>query len=336
MLFHSMRFVKNKSMQLFLRLILAGALLGGASVQALSETPGGPDPAQEDSPMGSFVGRQVTAKDNLFKITAKRLFGTQVTSAALKPAAIGAYALGCMAGAQQLPQIGATWQVMRPSRNRNWGTPQLVNFLEHISEEAKAKAGWNGFLVGDMAQPRGGPMLSGHASHQIGLDADVWFTPMPDQTLSADEREKLVPLNMVIDHRELDAENWSESRNKLIQTVASDPKVERIFVHPPIKRQLCQWSGGHGAWLAKVRPLFGHTFHFHIRLKCPDGMSSCKPQGTPKPEDGTGCGKELAYWYSDKPWVHKKSVPGAPPPKPRPPLTLAGLPAECRAVIAAP
>jgi murein endopeptidase len=33
-----------------------------------------------------------------------------------------------------------------------------------------------GLLIGDMSQPRDGPMLYGHSSHQIGLDVDI--TPM--------------------------------------------------------------------------------------------------------------------------------------------------------------
>ena len=296
----------------------------------------GTDPAHEDSPLGSFASRQIKPGENIFHVSAKRLFGTQKTPAHLASQAIGSYALGCLAGAQQLPITGDTWQVMRLSRNRNWGTPQIVNFLERMSAEAKAKDGWNGLLVGDMAQPRGGPMLSGHASHQIGLDADIWFTPMPDRILSPAERENYVPLEMVKDHATLNNDTWSESRDKLIQTFAQDPQVARIFVHPPIKKELCRWAGGKGAWLAKVRPLFGHTFHFHVRMKCPEGMSACKNQWTPKPEDGTGCGKELAYWYSDAPWRHPKPNPNAPKPKPVPPLTLTGLPAQCRAVIAAP
>ncbi|MDE2384298.1 MAG: penicillin-insensitive murein endopeptidase [Alphaproteobacteria bacterium] len=273
---------------------------------------------------------------NIFAIPAKKLFGRQKTSAHLKAQAIGAYALGCMAGGQQLPVTGDTWQVMRLSRNRNWGTPQLIALIEKLSAEAKAKAGWNGFLVGDMAQPRGGPMLTGHASHQIGLDADIWFTPMPDHTLTTSERETMVPLEMVKDHKTLNADNWSEARARLLQTVAQDPEVARIFVHPPIKAEMCRWAKGPDrSWLAKLRPLYGHTFHFHVRMKCPEGMSACKNQWTPKPDDGTGCGKELAYWYSDAPWTPHKPPPGPKRPPP-PPLTLAGLPAECRAVIAAP
>jgi penicillin-insensitive murein endopeptidase len=56
----------------------------------------------------------------------------------------------------------------------------------------------------------------------------------------------------------------------------------------------------------------------------------------PGPKDGTGCGDELAYWMSDKPWLPPKPVkrdPNAPKPKPPKPLTITALPAECRAVV---
>jgi len=314
---------------------LAALVFALFAVAGLASAQDATDPAREDSPLGSFIKRQIKPGEDVMKVAARRLYGAQDTPAEMPPAAIGQYALGCLAGAQQLPLTGPTWQVMRPSRDRNWGTPQLVAWLKRMSAEAKDKAGWNGFLVGDMAQPRGGPMLSGHASHQIGLDADIWFTPMPDYELSPKEREDMVPFEMVKDHFTLNQETWTESRAKLLQTVASDPAVERIFVHPPIKKEMCRWAGGKGAWLAKIRPLAGHTFHFHVRLRCPAGMKTCTPQPEPAPDDGTGCGHELDYWLSAAPW-RPKPQPKGPPGPPPPPLTLAGLPAECRAVIAAP
>ena len=276
---------------------------------------------------------------NIFSMPAKQLFGGETTPAHLTPLALGSYAKGCLSGAQALPITGPSWQVMRTSRNRNWGTPQLIAFIERIANEAKQKDGWNGLLVGDMAQPRGGPMKTGHASHQIGLDADVWFTPMPNHVLSADERETMVPMNMIKSYKELNHSSWSESRAELLRTVATQPEVARIFVHPPIKAELCRWATGDRSWLAKVRPYFGHTYHFHVRLNCPAGMKACQSQWVPKPKDGTGCGEELAYWQSDALWNPKPRDPNLPNVKPKPPpppLTLAGLPAECRAVIAAP
>ena len=273
---------------------------------------------------------------NINTIPAKKLFGHETLPASMPSHAIGTYALGCMAGAQALRVTGPNWQVMRLSRHRNWALPQLNTLLERFAADAKQNYGWNGLLVGDMSQPRGGPMLTGHASHQIGLDADIWFTPMPNHVLSPYERENMVPLEMVKDHLHINPDNWTESRAKLIKTVASYPEIGRIFVHPPIKAALCKWATGDRSWLAKVRPLFGHTFHFHIRMNCPPGMKSCIDQWKPKPKDGTGCGDELAYWMGPIPWTPHKRDPNAPPYVPPPPLTLKGLPAECRAVIQAP
>jgi penicillin-insensitive murein DD-endopeptidase len=267
---------------------------------------------------------------------AKKLFGAVKLPLDLSARSIGSYAKGCLSGAKALPVNGPSWQVMRTSRNRNWAHPALLNLIEKLANDAKQNDGWNGLLVGDMSQPRGGPMLTGHASHQIGLDADVWFTPMPDHALTDQERENLVPIDMVKDRTTLNRDAWTESRAKLIKTAASYPEVARIFVHPPIKAELCKWAKGDRSWLAKVRPYYNHTYHFHIRMKCPAGFAGCKNQAPAAPADGTGCGTELAYWMGDIPWKPKNRDPNAKPVKPAPALTLAGLPAECRAVVTAP
>src|SRR6185295_4093072 len=107
------------------------------------------------------------------KTPAKELFGRKTEPAAMPARTIGFYAKGCLAGAQALPINGKTWQVMRLSRNRNWGHPELMKLLERLSDKVHEVAGWPGLLVGDLSQPRGGPMLTGHASHQVGLDADI-------------------------------------------------------------------------------------------------------------------------------------------------------------------
>jgi penicillin-insensitive murein endopeptidase len=253
----------------------------------------------------------------------------------LKSRAIGSYAKGCLAGGKALPVNGAAWQVMRLSRNRNWAHPDMIKLIERLALEAKQNDGWNGLLVGDMAQPRGGPMLTGHASHQVGLDADVWLTPMPERTLTPAERENLSATLMVKSRTEIDKKVWTEDHAQLIKRAASYPEVARIFVHPPIKAELCKWATGDRSWLAKVRPYYGHNYHFHIRINCPRDSAGCKNQAPVRPKDGTGCGEELAYWLGDIPWKPKKRDPNAKPVKPAPPLTLAGLPAECRAVVTA-
>ena len=72
---------------------------------------------------------------------AKDLFGRKPTPAALEARAIGYYTGGCLAGGVALPINGKTWQVMRISRNRNWGHPNLVKSLERFSEKAPT-IGW--------------------------------------------------------------------------------------------------------------------------------------------------------------------------------------------------
>src|SRR3954451_16050793 len=121
------------------------------------------------------------ANPNDPKVAAKDLFGRKPTPVPLEARSIGFYTKGCLAGGVALPINGKTWQVMRLSRNRNWGHPKLIEFLERLARRVPQINGWPGLLVGDISQPRGGPMLTGHASHQVGLDADIWLTPMPDR-----------------------------------------------------------------------------------------------------------------------------------------------------------
>jgi penicillin-insensitive murein endopeptidase len=202
-----------------------------------------------------------------------------------------------------------------------------------LSAKAHKDAGWPGILVGDMSQPRGGPMITGHASHQVGLDADVWLTPMPDHQLSRTEREEMSAVMMVRpDRLDVDPHVWTPGHLAVIRDAAKEPIVQRIFVNAAIKKALCREARGDRGWLSKVRPMYGHDFHFHIRIKCPPGDGAC--EGQPEPKDGDGCSaRDLAYWFKDS-VIHPK--PPKRPAKPKPPMTLAQLPAACRQVLAAP
>lgn len=270
-------------------------------------------------------------------VAAKTLFGAAKNPAPLAARAIGTYARGCLSGAKPLAVDGPAWQAMRLSRNRTWGHPDLIALLERFAGEVK-EDGWPGLLVGDISQPRGGPMLTGHASHQLGLDADIWFTPMPDHRMSRKERETLSATSMLSgDSLSVDPKVWSDSRVKIIKRVASYPKVERVLVHPAIKKALCQAAGTDRTWLKKVRPYWGHFYHFHVRIGCPAGSATCKAQA-PVPGDD-GCGKELDDWFQLLTRKPKPKPPSPEPkivvkPKPKPQITLDDLPAECRDVLA--
>jgi penicillin-insensitive murein endopeptidase len=280
------------------------------------------------------VPASATTSTPLLKQPAKQVFGAIKAPISMQARAIGTYNRGCLAGAEALPVDGAAWQVMRMSRNRNWAHPAMISLIEKLAADAKQYDGWNGLLIGDIAQPRGGPMRDGHASHQLGLDADIWFTPMPSYMLSSDEREKMVPREMVKDRHTLDRAAWTEAQARLVKRAASYSEVARIFVNPPIKAELCKWATGDRSWLAKVRPWYGHTFHFHVRIVCPKGSPGCKNQSRAAPKDGTGCGQELAYWMGPKPWywMEHPKLQAKHPPKPP---SLATLPPECRKIAIA-
>jgi penicillin-insensitive murein DD-endopeptidase len=265
---------------------------------------------------------------------AKDLFGAKKAASSGAPKSFGFYSKGCFSGGVAIATDGPTWQVMRLSRNRMWGHPRMIALIEDLSARA-VMGGWPGLLVGDISQPRGGPMLSGHASHQIGLDADIWLTKMPDRRLSAEERENTSAISVLADKGNslhVDDRIWTPAHGELLKLAASYPQVERLLVHPGIKKKLCDTATGDRSWLGKVRPYWGHHYHFHIRLGCPEDSPGCK--GQEKTPAGDGCGKDLAWWFTDEPW--KPAKPGT---KPKPPardvMTMASLPKECRAVLEA-
>jgi len=267
-------------------------------------------------------------------VPAKELFGAATAPAPLAPRSIGFYSKGCLAGGTALPvtgpgRDGPLWQAMRPSRNRNWGHPELVDFIERFARTVPTVSRWSGILVGDMAQPRGGPMRTGHASHQIGLDVDVWLTPSPGRELDRATRETL-SATMVVrpDRLDVDPKVWTPDHVAVIRAAAQDRDVERVLVNAAIKKALCRDAKGDRGWLAKVRPYWGHDYHMHVRLSCPPGNAECRPQEPPPV--GDGCGADLAWWFTDE-VLHPK--PPKEPAKPKPPLTLADLPEACAVVL---
>lgn len=242
---------------------------------------------------------------------AKELFARKLLLASLAVHSIGFYAKSCLAGAQALPINGETWQVMRLSRNRNWAHPDMIKLLDRLSGKAHGVASWPGLLVGDLSQPRGGPMLTGHATHQVGLDADIWLTPMPGRELSHVEREEMSATMMVRpDRLDIDPKVWTPSHLLVNRAAAQESQVERIFVNAGIKKALCREAKGDRTWVSKVRPMYGHDYHFHIRIKCPAADRECETQTPPSANEGCRA-KDFAYWFSE-PVLHPR-LPTTPP-----------------------
>src|SRR5579864_4270510 len=205
---------------------------------------GQPLPAHAQDTAAQEAAHRQAVLARLPRDAAQRVFGLETTPAPEPARAIGSYTKGCLAGAVSLPADGPNWQVMRPSRNRAWGHPVLIAFLGRLAAQAAGTAGWPGLLVGDIAQPRGGPMLTGHESHQIGIDADIWLTPMPDRPLSAAERDTMAATNLVAESGDdIDAKVWRPEHRQLLEAAARGAGVARIFVNPAIKRALCREAG---------------------------------------------------------------------------------------------
>ncbi len=278
--------------------------------------------------------RQVLSTQNIPAemkgVEAKQLFGKHRRGSAQSAAPYGGYAKGCMAGGVQLPETGPTWQAMRLSRNRNWGHPQTIDFIEKLSRKAATQPGWNGLYIGDISQPRGGPMLSGHRSHQVGLDIDIWMKPAKNLKLSVRDRENISSDSMRRANGAYTNSSWTRAHHEIIKAAAKDPRTARIFVFPGAKVRMCKdESGSDRAWLRKVRPWWGHHYHFHVRLKCPDGSRGCVNQSAPPAGDGCADAQQ---------WV--KNILNPPPPDPNPPkpkprreLTMRDLPGQCVAVL---
>jgi penicillin-insensitive murein endopeptidase len=254
-------------------------------------------------------------------------FGEVAGPSAQDPASVGSYAAGCLAGAEPLAIDGPGWQVMRLSRERTWGRAEAVAFVARLAEAGRA-VGWPGLLVGDIGQARGGPMRSGHRSHQIGLDIDIWLTPAPDRTLTRAERESMASPSMVAPDRRRVTAGWTDAHAALLRAAAEDEGVSRIFVNAAIKQAIC--AGGPAPWMRKLRPWWGHDSHFHVRLACPAGDRACVDQAPP--EAGSGCDASLAWWFTPEA-LNPAPTPDAPEPRV---LTVADLPAQCRGVLAAP
>ncbi len=271
---------------------------------------------------------------------ANKLFGSMDAPSAQAPMPIGSYARGCGAGMVQLPESGPSWQAMRLSRNRNWGQPEMIQFLKELSVAAQ-QVGWAGLYIGDISQPRGGPMTSGHASHQIGLDADVWMLPPRRLNLSRAEREKISSIAVRSADQRSVTQNWTPAHRALLKAAASDPRVDRIFVAAAVKIEMCKTATRKDRdWLQRIRPVAGHDTHFHVRLKCPKGAQYCqtqKPTVKELSKGGNGCDDTLMWWVTDylnPPKTTKKPAKPAPREKGAREFTMADLPKQCAAVLA--
>jgi penicillin-insensitive murein endopeptidase len=206
---------------------------------------------------------------------------------------IGFYSSGCIAGAVALDLDGPGFQVMKTERNRYYGHSDLIEFIKTYAANLN-QMGF-GVLVGDLSQPRGGPMTFGHSSHQVGLDADIWFWSHPEQRtrkLTTAERNTLPYISMLNNQGLVDPKRFNLEHIQKLKFAATAKAVQRIFINPAIKTYLCKiLDKKDSAWLNKLRPWPGHDSHFHVRLHCPKESPFCEMQEAIP--DGDGCSELL-------------------------------------------
>src|SRR5262245_27332921 len=118
-------------------------ILAVAGQIATAQTPASKEPQPPEKPAATEKAREKA-------VPAKILFGAKALPSAGKSMAVGYYHRGCLSGGVELPVNGPNWQVMRLSRNRNWGHPTLIHFIEKFAAQASKTTDWNGILVGDL------------------------------------------------------------------------------------------------------------------------------------------------------------------------------------------
>lgn len=241
--------------------------------------------------------------------------------------AIGETSRGCLAGAASLEPEGPGYQVMHLERRRHFGHPDLVAMVRGLGQATQRER--LGLLhVGDLSQPRGGPTTYGHRSHQNGLDVDVWFALDPSLSNSTDTlRSNVRAPSLLRDSGEgLNRFLWEERHRRVLELAARFPRVDRIFVNPHIKRELCRTTRGDRSWLRKIRPWWGHDDHFHARLFCPPGSPECETQDSLPP--GEGCDHSLDWWFR-----LSSTLPRPGPKTPRD-IPISRMPEGCRTLLA--
>ena len=233
---------------------------------------------------------------------------------------IGGFSNGCIVGAHGLSLADDSYQVMRPDQRRYFGHPDLVAFIHRLSQRTHQQTGGT-LLIGDMGMPAGGRFSSGHASHQTGLDVDI-FLQLPKKRWTSAQLLRPQAIDLVAgDGKRVVPALWKPEIDNLIKLAAKDSEVTRIFVNPAIKQQLCLDAGTDRGWLHKVRPWFAHRAHMHVRLRCPANSLECEDQA--EPPAGDGCGAELQSWFAPPKPGSSSPKPTAPPP----------LPASCQALL---
>lgn len=236
-----------------------------------------------------LIGCQTTHKKLPEKVTlAHRVNPTPGDSESL-----GGYSLGCLRGGKTFKGNENGIVISQSRRGRFWGHSQLIDLLTELGEFSYQRH--KKFLIlGDLSLSRGGPTFGGHSSHQNGLDVDIWFEVLskkPHWDWIETQEMKTVLTKTGFN------KDFGKVQISILDYLSQDERVARIFVHPKIKKFLCENKKIKSDGLRKIRPWYGHDDHLHLRLKCSPKDKECVDQK--EPEEGDGC-DQLDWWFSEE------------------------------------
>ncbi len=209
-----------------------------------------------------------------------------------KSESIGSYSSGSLKNAVKFPASGTGFVMIRRKRERYFGNEAALNWLVQFGEVI-SQAGLRPVLVGDVSKREGGRVRKDHASHQNGLDIDIWFENPRRFNREGDKDPPTLVYKQKVNER------FGARHLLLLEFAARSPLVERIFVNYAIKRALCDSVVGDRSWLYKIRPWWGHDSHFHVRLPCPKSSPNCVPQEPLDPQNET-CGDEVEWFATHR------------------------------------
>ncbi len=231
---------------------------------------------------------------------AKELFARKATPFPGPARSIGGYADGCLGGALRAADHGPRLAGDAAIAQSQLGQSEAHRLPRTIRPQRARRSAGTACWSATCRSRAAARCITGHASHQIGLDADIWFTPMPDHVLSREEREFNGAVNMV---RSRSSRRRSQGMDatrstQLVRAAAQDPVVTRIFVNAAIKKAMCSEAGIGSRMAVRRCGRGGATPNtFMSASRCPADSPECKPQ--PPPDAGDGCGHELDYWFKD-------------------------------------
>ena len=203
--------------------------------------------------LGQGAGR--AASDTPAPAPATTIPAAQPVPAPVHPSrALGKPFAGRLVDGVQLPPEGAdffTWDpILKRSPNRDWrryGTDRLLATLAQVLAEYRVRhPGAPRVGIGDLSRPHGGDFgprygRPGHASHQNGLDVDVYY-PRKDGLERRPYSPRLIDRGLAQDLVDLFVEAG----------------VQYVFVGPRV---------GLRGPSRVVQPLVLHDDHMHVRIR---------------------------------------------------------------------